>query len=179
MALLGRARLVLLAVRVPVPRVRPIVRPAGVGLRTLSRCSTSTSKASPCEERAEGAESDPISIRRASCLPSNIAGMYAYVADLGYCILLNASDPHQRRRWTLAHEYGHSLVDRYKPGPDGTILQKPIVLAPFIESGGHREGLESSSPMILSKAGCSTAQLLSGHVQTTDTRRLWPKIVTW
>ena len=53
-----------------------------------------------------------------SRLPSNIAGMYAYVADLGYCILLNAIHPHQRRRWTLAHEYGHFLVDRHKPGVD-------------------------------------------------------------
>jgi Zn-dependent peptidase ImmA (M78 family)/DNA-binding XRE family transcriptional regulator len=53
-----------------------------------------------------------------SRLPSNIAGMYAYVADLGYCILLNANHPRERRRWTLAHEYGHFLVDRHKPGID-------------------------------------------------------------
>lgn len=73
-------------------------------------------------------------------MPSKLAGMYAYVADLGYCILLNASHLHQRRRWTLAHEYGYSLVDRHKPGPDGTILHEPIVLAPFIESGVTAKG---------------------------------------
>ena len=51
-------------------------------------------------------------------IPSHIAGMYAYIAEVGYCILLNAKHPHERRRWTLAHEYGHFLVDRHKPGID-------------------------------------------------------------
>jgi Zn-dependent peptidase ImmA (M78 family) len=53
-------------------------------------------------------------------MPSNIAGMYAYVADLGYCIMLNAKHPRERCRWTLAHEYGHFLADRHKPGIDYT-----------------------------------------------------------
>lgn len=59
---------------------------------------------------------------RVFCVPtaSAIAGMYAFVADLGYCILLNAKHPHARRRWTLAHEYGHFLADRHKPGVDYT-----------------------------------------------------------
>jgi Zn-dependent peptidase ImmA (M78 family)/transcriptional regulator with XRE-family HTH domain len=53
-------------------------------------------------------------------LPSHLAGMYAYVADLGYCILVNAKHPRERQRWTLAHEYGHFLADRHKPGIDYT-----------------------------------------------------------
>ena len=51
-------------------------------------------------------------------LPSNVAGMYAYAADLGYCVLINKKHPPERRRATLAHEYGHFLCDRHKPGID-------------------------------------------------------------
>lgn len=51
-------------------------------------------------------------------LASALAGMYAYVEPLGGCILINVSHPAVRRRWSLAHEYGHLLVDRYRPGID-------------------------------------------------------------
>jgi Zn-dependent peptidase ImmA (M78 family)/DNA-binding XRE family transcriptional regulator len=51
-------------------------------------------------------------------LPSNIAGMYAYAGDLGCCIMINRKHPAARRRATLIHEYGHVIVDRYKPGID-------------------------------------------------------------
>ena len=51
-------------------------------------------------------------------LPSPIAGMYAYTADLGCCILVNRKHPPERRRVSMLHEYGHLIVDRYKPGID-------------------------------------------------------------
>ena len=51
-------------------------------------------------------------------LPSPIAGMYAYTADLGCCILVNKKHPPERRRVSMLHEYGHLIVDRYKPGID-------------------------------------------------------------
>jgi Zn-dependent peptidase ImmA (M78 family)/DNA-binding XRE family transcriptional regulator len=51
-------------------------------------------------------------------LPSAIAGMYAYTADLGCCILVNRKHPPERRRVSMVHEYGHLMVDRYKPGID-------------------------------------------------------------
>lgn len=51
-------------------------------------------------------------------LPSAVAGMYAYVADLGGCILVNRKHPPERRRGSMVHEYGHLIVDRYKPGID-------------------------------------------------------------
>jgi Zn-dependent peptidase ImmA (M78 family)/transcriptional regulator with XRE-family HTH domain len=51
-------------------------------------------------------------------LPSPIAGMYAYTADLGSCILVNRKHPPERRRVSMLHEYGHLIVDRYKPGID-------------------------------------------------------------
>lgn len=51
-------------------------------------------------------------------LPSAVAGMYAYTADLGCCILINRKHPAERRRVSMLHEYGHLIVDRYKPGID-------------------------------------------------------------
>lgn len=57
---------------------------------------------------------------------SGIAGMYAFVPELGYCILLNARHPQARQRWTLAHEYGHFLADRHKPGIDYTQYSERI-----------------------------------------------------
>src|SRR5229473_7046428 len=51
-------------------------------------------------------------------LPSTIAGLYAWTADLGCCILINRNHPSQRRRVSMVHEYGHLIVDRYKPGID-------------------------------------------------------------
>jgi Zn-dependent peptidase ImmA (M78 family)/DNA-binding XRE family transcriptional regulator len=51
-------------------------------------------------------------------LPSPVAGMYAYTADLGGCILVNRKHPPERRRVSMLHEYGHLIVDRYKPGID-------------------------------------------------------------
>jgi Zn-dependent peptidase ImmA (M78 family)/DNA-binding XRE family transcriptional regulator len=51
-------------------------------------------------------------------LPSNIAGMYAYSAELGTCLLINGKHPPERRRVSMVHEYGHLLVNRYNPGID-------------------------------------------------------------
>ncbi|MBI3464795.1 MAG: ImmA/IrrE family metallo-endopeptidase [Planctomycetes bacterium] len=51
-------------------------------------------------------------------LPSTVAGMYASTADLGCCILVNRKHPPERRRLSILREYGHLLVDRFKPGID-------------------------------------------------------------
>ena len=40
-------------------------------------------------------------------LPSSIAGMYAYSAELGACILINGNHPPERCRVSMLHEYGH------------------------------------------------------------------------
>ena len=47
-------------------------------------------------------------------LPSHIAGLFAYTDELGGCVAVNARHPRERRRWTLAHEYGHFLTTRYQ-----------------------------------------------------------------
>lgn len=48
-------------------------------------------------------------------LPSKISGVYAFHAELGACVALNAKHPEERRAWTLAHELGHFLTQRLAP----------------------------------------------------------------
>ncbi|MGH2615063.1 MAG: helix-turn-helix domain-containing protein [Thermomicrobiales bacterium] len=50
-----------------------------------------------------------------------IAGIFVASADLGGCIAVNTNHPHDRQRWTIAHEYWHFLTDRYKA--EITVLQ--------------------------------------------------------
>jgi Zn-dependent peptidase ImmA (M78 family) len=45
-------------------------------------------------------------------LDSKVAGVYAYHAELGACVLVNSTHPRQRRAWTLAHEIGHFMSNR-------------------------------------------------------------------
>jgi len=61
-------------------------------------------------------------------LHSKLAGLYTFVPDFGYCILVNRLHPYERMRWTIAHEYGHFLFDRDKPGVDylSTPVRKPL-----------------------------------------------------
>jgi Zn-dependent peptidase ImmA (M78 family)/DNA-binding XRE family transcriptional regulator len=53
-----------------------------------------------------------------AALDSKLAGLYAFVPEFGYCILVNQKHRKERRRWTTAHEYGHFLLDRDRPGVD-------------------------------------------------------------
>jgi Zn-dependent peptidase ImmA (M78 family) len=70
-------------------------------------------------------------------LPSAIAGMYAYTADLGCCILVNRKHPPERQRVSMLHEYGHLIVDRYKPGIDYlTMMGRKPANERFAESFG-------------------------------------------
>ena len=45
---------------------------------------------------------------------SKFAGLYHYDDLLGGCIAVNVLHPEERRRWSLAHDYGHFLGHRYK-----------------------------------------------------------------
>ena len=46
--------------------------------------------------------------------PSPVAGMFVYTDELGGCISINSRHPEDRRRWSVAHEYGHFLTNRYR-----------------------------------------------------------------
>jgi Zn-dependent peptidase ImmA (M78 family)/transcriptional regulator with XRE-family HTH domain len=45
----------------------------------------------------------------------NTAGLFVHTAALGGCIAVNAKHPEERRRLSLAHEYGHFLTNRHRP----------------------------------------------------------------
>ena len=47
-------------------------------------------------------------------LPSNLAGIFTFTETLGGCVAINARYPEERRRWSLAHEYGHFLTSRFR-----------------------------------------------------------------
>lgn len=51
-------------------------------------------------------------------LGRSLAGLYGFVPTFGHCILVNRLHPRTRRRWTIAHEYGHFLTERERPGVD-------------------------------------------------------------
>jgi len=46
--------------------------------------------------------------------PSKYSAMYCYNDELGGCIGISLDHPEERRRWSLAHEYGHFLAHRHK-----------------------------------------------------------------
>ena len=48
-------------------------------------------------------------------MPPRVAGIFGYTEELGGCIAVNASHPAERRRWSLAHEFGHFLSTRFNP----------------------------------------------------------------
>ena len=47
--------------------------------------------------------------------PTKFSAIYLYTNQLGGCIAINSLHPEERRRWSLAHDYAHFLVHRYKP----------------------------------------------------------------
>jgi Zn-dependent peptidase ImmA (M78 family) len=44
-----------------------------------------------------------------------VAGMFAFAEPLGGCIAVNLRHPAERRRASLAHEFGHFLTARHRP----------------------------------------------------------------
>lgn len=47
-------------------------------------------------------------------MPSTVAGLFAVAEPVGACIAINDRHPHERQRWTLAHEYAHFLLHRHQ-----------------------------------------------------------------
>ncbi len=52
---------------------------------------------------------------------SRLAGLFVYTEEYGGCIAVNRKHPEERRRWSVAHEYGHFLTNRYRA--EITVLQ--------------------------------------------------------
>jgi Zn-dependent peptidase ImmA (M78 family)/transcriptional regulator with XRE-family HTH domain len=47
-------------------------------------------------------------------MPAKVSGVFAYNDILGACVGINANHPSDRRHWSLAHEYGHFLTNRFQ-----------------------------------------------------------------
>lgn len=47
-------------------------------------------------------------------MPSLVSGLFVYNDTLGGCIGINSNHPRDRRNWSLAHEFGHYLTNRYQ-----------------------------------------------------------------
>ncbi|MDO8692276.1 MAG: XRE family transcriptional regulator, partial [Dehalococcoidia bacterium] len=47
-------------------------------------------------------------------MPSKVAALLGYTDRAGACIAVNAGNPPERHRWSLAHEYAHFLTRRYQ-----------------------------------------------------------------
>ncbi len=47
-------------------------------------------------------------------MPPKISGVFAYNDVLGGCVGINSNHPRDRRNWSLGHEYGHFLTNRYR-----------------------------------------------------------------
>jgi len=47
-------------------------------------------------------------------LPSKVAGMFAFTEEHGGALAINWNHPAERRRHSMAHEYGHFLTDRFR-----------------------------------------------------------------
>lgn len=61
-------------------------------------------------------------------LPVKFSAIYLYDERVGGCIAINKLHREERRRMSLAHEYGHFLTYRYKPEvfiEEGYYLRKP------------------------------------------------------
>ena len=55
------------------------------------------------------------------------SAIYLYDEQVGGCIAVNADHSEERKRWSLAHEYGHFLVHRQRPSAytDDNYQRKP------------------------------------------------------
>lgn len=67
----------------------------------------------PLPQLREILENDVGLLVFAVALPSRIAALYGYAEPAGGCVAVNAAHPHERQRWSLAHEYAHFLTNRY------------------------------------------------------------------
>lgn len=52
----------------------------------------------------------------AAPLPESVSGVMLFEARIGAFVLFNSAQPLTRRRFSIAHEYGHVLMDRHRLG---------------------------------------------------------------
>jgi Zn-dependent peptidase ImmA (M78 family)/DNA-binding XRE family transcriptional regulator len=98
-------------------------------------------------------------------LPSKVGGLFGYDVELGACIAMNAKQPWERQRWSLAHEYAHFLtrreraevtvvLDHYKRVPGAERFADLFAKHILLPTAGVRRRWEAAA------AGGATAGLL-------------------
>lgn len=98
-------------------------------------------------------------------LPSKVGGLFGYDVELGACIAMNAKQPWERQRWSLAHEYAHFLtrreraevtvvLDHYKRVPGAERFADLFAKHFLLPTAGVRRRWEAAA------AGGATAGLL-------------------
>ena len=102
--------------------------------------------------------------------PSDIAGVFAFTQELGGCIGVNIHHPEVQRRWSLAHEYGHFLTNRYKPDVTHLTIQDRV-------SGAERFADAFASALLLPTTGVrmkfhEMARAVGGRVTPAEVCRL-------
>lgn len=98
-------------------------------------------------------------------LPSKVGGLFGYDVELGACVAMNAKQPWERQRWSLAHEYAHFLtrreraevtvvLDHYKRVPGAERFADLFAKHFLLPTAGVRRRWEAAA------AGGATAGLL-------------------
>lgn len=100
---------------------------------------------------------------------SKLAGLYSFVPGFGYCILVNRLHPRERMRWTIAHEYGHFVFDRDKPGVD---YLNPGARKPFNERFADAFAANFLMPAEGVRRQFEDAKARSGDVNVGDVCRM-------
>ncbi len=100
---------------------------------------------------------------------SKLAGLYSFVPGFGYCILVNRLHPRERMRWTIAHEYGHFVFDRDKPGVD---YLNPGARKPFSERFADAFAANFLMPAEGVRRQFEDAKARSGDVNVGDVCRM-------
>ncbi len=100
---------------------------------------------------------------------SKLACLYSFVPGFGYCILVNRLHPRERMRWTIAHEYGHFVFDRDKPGVD---YLNPGARKPFSERFADAFAANFLMPAEGVRRQFEDAKARSGDVNVGDVCRM-------
>lgn len=60
--------------------------------------------------------------------PAKFSAIYLFDDQIGGCVAINSNHHEERRRWSLAHDYGHFLAHRHKPTADiqDNYQRKPV-----------------------------------------------------
>jgi len=107
------------------PRINPVELAEDVALRERQRLGLGDHPLPDLRRLLESEVGVRIFLAK---LPTQIAGLYLFLEDLGGCLLINSRHPPEQQRASIAHEYAHLIVDRHTAGIDSLAppARKPL-----------------------------------------------------